>query len=175
MTYELKCCSLAFCCTENKIDGFESDSYTDSIYWRTIAWASCSSARRGVVWGTGRGSRWSQRTAKGLDFYSLWTSETHSSLYFTIPIWFDITEAGYSFFIEPFLKFQRGKSRQCVACIKILMRVQQPQTALSNSLKMTLDGERLMHDLYIINTYMSGRTTYVWIELFLSRGRGIRV
>lgn len=116
--YELKCCSLAFCCTENKIDGFESDSYTDSIYWRTIAWASCSSARQGVVWGTGRGSRWSQRTAKGLDFYSLWTSETHSSPYFTIPIWFDITEAGYSFFIEPFLKFQRGKSRQCVACIK---------------------------------------------------------
>lgn len=55
------------------------------------------------------------------------------------------------------------------------MRVQQPQTALSNSLKMTLDGERLMHDLYIINTYMSGRTTYVWIELFLSRGQGIRV
>lgn len=164
MTYELKCCSLAFCCTENKIDGFESDSYTDSIYWRTIAWASCSSARQGVVWGTGRGSRWSQRTAKGLDFYSLWTSETYSSLYFTIPIWFDITEAGYSFFIEPFLKFQRGKSRQCVACIKILMnsdlRVQQPQTALSNSLKITLDGERLMHDLYIINTYMSGRTTY---------------
>lgn len=162
--YELKCCSLAFCCTENKIDGFESDSYTDSIYWRTIAWASCSSARQGVVWGTGRGSRWSQRTAKGLDFYSLWTSETYSSLYFTIPIWFDITEAGYSFFIEPFLKFQRGKSRQCVACIKILMnsdlRVQQPQTALSNSLKITLDGERLMHDLYIINTYMSGRTTY---------------
>lgn len=148
--YELKCCSLAFCCTENKIDGFETGSYTDSIYWRTIAWASCSSARQGVVWGTGRGSRWSQRTAKGLDFYSLWTSETHSSLYFTIPIWFDITEAGYSFFIEPFLKFQRGKSRQCVACIKILMWVQQTQTALSNSFKMTLDGDLWMISILLL-------------------------